>query len=81
MFDTVGRYVGGLKSFDLSISNVNAGSALRSIFILSFLAVALDWSPHFIFATDWFKILNIVVFALSNGYISTLCGVKAPGTV
>ena len=76
----MGRYAGGMKSLDLSIYNVNMGSALRTLFVLTFLAIALDWSPSFIFGSDWFKITNLVLFAYTNGYVSTLCGVKAPGT-
>jgi hypothetical protein len=26
-------------------------------------------------------VLNLVLFAISNGYVSTLCAVKAPSTV
>ena len=47
----------------------------------AFLAVALQWQPGYIFDTDWFKMTNIVLLALTNGYISTLCGTKAPETV
>jgi hypothetical protein len=80
-FDTVGRYLGGLPSFDLTISAVNTGAALRILFVPLFLAVALQWPPSFIFNADWFKLSNIVLMALTNGYIGTLCGIKAPGTV
>jgi len=74
VFDTVGRYLGGLKSFKLPIQAINAGAALRILFLPTFLAVALNWKPAYIFDTDWFKMTNIVLLAITNGYISTLCG-------
>ena len=80
-FDTVGRYLGSLKSFDLSIPAINAVSGLRILFVPSFLAVTLQWPPGYIFNTDWFKMTNIVLMALTNGYLITRCGTKAPETV
>lgn len=80
-FDTVGRYIGGIKPFSLPIKAINTGAALRVLFVPTFLAVALKWPPSYIFDTDWFKMTNIVLVAFSNGYISTLCGTKAPETV
>ena len=32
-------------------------------------------------AYDWFIILNLALFSITNGYVSTLCAVKAPQTV
>ena len=44
----------------------------------TFLLVSFDVS---FFKDDWFVIINVVLFSISNGYISTLCAVKAPQTV
>lgn len=44
-FDTIGRYAGGMHTLDLSIKYVNLGSLLRTIFVLTFLAIALGWGP------------------------------------
>ena len=37
-------------------------------------------APSWLFGdnADWFKILNMVLFSLTNGYLSTMCCVKAP---
>ena len=79
--DTIGRFLGGKKWFDLSIRAVNWSSLLRTIFVATFLLVDFQAQPHFLFKDDWFKVSNFFLFSLSNGYISTLCAVKAPGTV
>jgi len=52
-------------------------STLRTIFLVTFLLVAFDVAPT-LFSSDWFIILNLILFSISNGYVSTLCAVKAP---
>lgn len=81
VFDTIGRWAGGKKQLDLQISTVNISSYLRTLFIGTFLLTDFIAPPAWVWNTDWFKILNLVLFAFTNGYISTLCAVKAPGTV
>ena len=81
LFDTVGRYAGGLKAFDLKIRNVKLGAYARLIFIATFLLTDFEAPPKWIWNVDWFKLLNLVLFAFTNGYFGTLCAVKAPGTV
>ena len=81
IFDTVGRYVGGMKYFDLSIRSVNIGSFARIIFMATFLLVDFEVPPTWLFGSDWFKVTNLVLFAFTNGYFGTLGAVKAPGTV
>ena len=36
--------------------------------------------PEWLFGAnaDWFKLLNMAVFAFTNGYCSTLCAIKSP---
>lgn len=80
-FDTIGRSVGGNKRFDLEIRTVNLLSIGRVIFIATFLLTDFEVPPNWLFNSDWFKMLNLFVFAFSNGYLSTLCAVKAPDTV
>lgn len=53
----------------------------RTLFCATFFLVAYKSSPVWLFQTDWFIITNMVVFAFTNGYCSTLCAVKAPQTV
>ena len=51
------------------------------IFIATFLLTDFAAPPTWIWGADWFKVLNLVLFAFTNGYLGTLCAVKAPGTV
>lgn len=81
IFDTLGRFCGGKPKFDLSIRTVNITSAMRVLFIATFLFTDFEVAPKWLWNTDWFKILNLFLFAFTNGYIGTLCAVKAPGTV
>jgi len=78
VFDTVGRYCGSMDFFDLSTRWININAFARVIFILTFLMTDFVVSPKWVWDADWFKITNLVLFAFSNGYISTLCAVKAP---
>lgn len=81
VFDTVGRKLGGLKQFDLSVGGIKVVSATRLIFLATFWLIAFQIGPSWLFVADWFIICNMVVFSFSNGYVSTLCAVKAPGQV
>jgi len=79
--DTIGRKMGGMKAFDLEASGIKILSVLRTLFIGTFYLIAFDVQPSWLFPSDWFKITNIFLFAFTNGYASTLCACKAPGTV
>lgn len=56
-------------------------SASRIIFIATFLLTDFQVPPTWLFGLDWFKVLNLVLFSFTNGYLSGLCAIKAPGTV
>lgn len=79
ILDTVGRTLGG--KVILKRRTVVALSLLRTIFIFTTLATAVQASPAWLFQSDWFRLLNLALFALSNGYVSTLCTVLAPQMV
>ena len=76
--DLTGRYIGGSSCADLKRKTVLFMAAFRTIFILTFLLVAFEVSPVWLFQADWFKILNYALFSFTNGYTSTLCAIKAP---
>jgi hypothetical protein len=80
-FDTVGRWLGGNPKFDLSRHKIRFWSHARVIFIATFLLTDFVAPPAWIWNTDWFKLLNLIAFAMSNGYLATMAAVKAPGTV
>lgn len=76
--DTVGRYSGGHPALNIHSRSVIIGAACRTVFVVTFLLIGFQVGPTWLFNSDWFKITNMVIFALSNGYYSTLCAVKAP---
>ena len=78
VMDTVGRFGGGLPFLMLSHKVIKLLSGLRTLFIVLFLLVAYDIG---FFESDWYITLNLLLFAFSNGYVSTLCAVEAPQTV
>ena len=80
-FDLIGRTIGGMACADLSKLTVLWMGGLRTLFVITFMMIAFEVSPVWLFQADWFKLLNFAIFAFTNGYTSTLCAVKAPGTV
>jgi hypothetical protein len=47
-------------------------SILRFLFGVTFYMVAKNCYPHWLFGALWFKILNMFLFSLSNGYCATV---------
>lgn len=81
VFDTVGRKMGGSKFFDLGVFGVKTLSFIRILFVATFYLIAFQVGPSWMFVSDWFIILNMVLFAFTNGYVSTLCCCKGPAQV
>lgn len=81
VFDTIGRKSGGLPFFNLENKTINVLSFTRVFFIATFILVAFKVGPSWSFDSTWFKIFNIAVFSFSNGFVSTICAVKAPQCV
>jgi len=73
IFDTIGRKLGGIKSLSLSKRGIIILSLSRTVFIATSLLVAYKEDPVWLFGSqaDWFKILNLILFAVTNGYTST----------
>jgi predicted MFS family arabinose efflux permease len=78
ILDTVGRFLGGAYMLKDSLTIVLAYS--RSIFIVTFLLIAFNIAPSWLFGkeADWFKIINMALFSFSNGYLSTMLAIRAP---
>lgn len=78
--DTISRYLGGQAWATMSGKAVLILSFLRCVFIATSLLIAWDCSPAWLFGVDadWFKIVNMFLFAFSNGYCSTQLAIKAP---
>ena len=73
--------MGGVPCLLLSNRTIKISSALRTIFLVTFLLISFDCPPAGLFSADWFVVLNLALFSITNGYVSTLCAVKAPQTV
>ena len=71
--DTVGRFMGGQPRFTLPDKVIIILSYCRAIFIVTFMLIAYAENPSWLFGenADWFKIINMMLFAFSNGYVST----------
>jgi hypothetical protein len=67
--DTAGRYLGGAVHLPTKV--IVMMSIGRVIFALSTTLIALNADPSWLFKGDTFKIINMVLFAFSNGYVST----------
>lgn len=80
VLDTIGRWLAGQKFGQGSDRFVLILTSIRLIFIATFLLIALDVSPAWLFGidADWFKLINMILFAFTNGYCSTQCAIKAP---
>ena len=78
IFDTVGRYSAGVTCMTISRKATISLNYLRTIFILSFLLVSFEVGPAWLFNSDWFKLVNLTLFAFTNGWLSSLCVIKTP---
>lgn len=77
--DTVGRTLGG--RIGLQRRSVMVLSLLRTVFVFTTLATAVRASPTWLFCADWFRLLNLALFSVSNGFVSTRCMILAPKMV
>jgi hypothetical protein len=52
----------------------------RVVFIATAFLICYNAGPEWLTGIhgDWFKILNMALFAFTNGYCSTLCAIKSP---
>jgi hypothetical protein len=73
VFDTFARFLGGQKWASIPDMAVIIGSYSRIIFVLTFTLIAFNVPPSGLFGdnADWFKIINMILFAFTNGYFST----------
>lgn len=80
IFDTIGRFLPSkLQLF--TPNNVFILTVSRLIFIPLCVLIQLSSSPHGIFKSDWFRIVNMAIFAITNGYNSTLLMMFGPSMV
>ena len=78
VFDTVGRWVASWKCMKLSRKTSLWCIYLRTFFIPVIFLVAFEVGPSWLLNTDCFKILNLILFAFTNGWLSSLCVIMTP---
>eukprot|EP00349_Pseudokeronopsis_sp_Brazil_P011167 CAMPEP_0202978220 /NCGR_PEP_ID=MMETSP1396-20130829/84718_1 /ASSEMBLY_ACC=CAM_ASM_000872 /TAXON_ID= /ORGANISM="Pseudokeronopsis sp., Strain Brazil" /LENGTH=175 /DNA_ID=CAMNT_0049717123 /DNA_START=1134 /DNA_END=1661 /DNA_ORIENTATION=+ len=78
IFDALGRYLAGKPMFLINDRLTLVLTYSRAIFIVTFLLTVNQVGPDWLFTSDWFKMVNMMLFAFSNGFCSTLCAIKAP---
>lgn len=76
VLDTVGRKLGGL--INISATMVYILSLARFVFICTTILIATKEDGNSFIETDTFKMINVLIFSFSNGFVSTLCAIKAP---
>ena len=70
--------MGGTPCAATSRKSTLVGTGLRILFFATFVPIAYNANPEFLFGADWFKILNVFIFGMSNGFLSTRCAILAP---
>lgn len=72
-FDTVGRWLGGQPFGTLPDKVVLVITYSRIIFVASAFLIDQNMGPDWLVGDsgDWFKLLNMALFAFTNGYCST----------
>lgn len=85
LFDTFGRLVPAwVISFNpgsIWKRLVIVLSIFRFIFIPTSIMIQLNLGPSYIFQSDWFKMLNMMIFSFTSGFTTTLLMVFGPSSV
>ena len=81
VMDTLGRYLAGFKCLSISRDKTLCLSYSRTLQLGLFFLSAFEVGPFWLFPSDAFKLVNFAFFALSNGYLSSLCSIGAPEAV
>jgi len=73
LFDTLGRWLGGQPFAVMGDRKVLFITYGRVIFIVTSFLIDQNIGPAWLVGDqgDWFKLLNMALFALTNGYCST----------
>ena len=73
IWDTVGRSAASVTCMNLPRKMTLILNYARIIFVLTFLLTAFEVGPSWLFYSDWFILLNLSLFAFTNGWLSSLC--------
>ena len=73
LFDTVGRFLFNHVKVFARVRTAWMPIVARSVFIATYILIAKDADPGWLFRSDWFRVINTVVFGITNGYASSVC--------
>lgn len=76
VLDTIGRKLGGMAKVSATV--VYILSIARFVFICTTILIATRENNGGVLDSDSFKMINAILFSFSNGFVSTLCAIKAP---
>jgi hypothetical protein len=78
-FDTIGRFVGGVRWFALTVESkwVNFWGMGRLVFIGTSIMIMVNS----VWANDYTVVLNTILLAFTNGYLMTITFANAPSLV
>ncbi len=76
--DIVGKWIAGKPWGFVNDTAAYIITYGRFIFILTANLIKFKVSPSWLFDSDWFKLLNLSLFAISNGYCITIMAMKLP---
>lgn len=77
--DTLGRFLAGKYLLSPKVTVILA--VIRTAFVFTTLFTATHADPGEIFRADWFRLINLFLFSLSNGYVSTNAIILGPSLV
>ena len=78
--DTLGRFLGGIFKI-FGPKTVIFFTLSRLIFVATSVLIQLQESPGWLFRSDWFRLVNMFLFSVTNGYNITIVLVYAPQQV
>jgi len=74
--DTIGRYTGG--KFQFKKHGVVILGLTRLVFIVTTILIAINNLTGNFWDQDWVKVVNMALFAFTNGLTGTMCAILAP---
>lgn len=73
IFDTAGKLIGETRIGQISDTLAYILSFARLAILANFFLIKYD-----IYQSDWFNLLNIILFGISNGYCLNVIAIKTP---
>jgi hypothetical protein len=79
--DFMGRWAGNVRCLLIKRQATLIGVYCRVVFFATFIPIMFETQPRWLFGADWFKLTNIWMLGVTNGYFSTIAALLAPAHV